>query len=55
MLGAIARNKKTSWFKSVTRMEHIGRHIVGPEMTGEKLDAGLNSILVDIFAWTDNA
>ncbi len=55
MLGAIARNKKNSWFKSVTKMEHIGRHIVGPEMTGEKLDAGLNSVLVDIFEWTDNA
>ena len=55
MLGKIARNKKTSWFKSVTRMEHIGRHIIGPELTDEKLDAGLREILQDIFGWIDDA
>lgn len=55
MLGKIARNKKTSWFKSVTRMEHIGRHIVGPELTDAKLDAGLREILEDIFEWIDDA
>jgi putative ATP-dependent endonuclease of the OLD family len=54
MLGAIARNKKTSWFKTVSRMEHVGREIVGPELTDEKLDAGFRSILVAIFNWTDN-
>jgi putative ATP-dependent endonuclease of OLD family len=54
MLGAIARNKKTSWFKTVSRMEHVGREIVGPELTEEKLDPGFRSILVAIFDWTDD-
>jgi predicted ATPase len=55
MLGKIARTKKTSWFKTVSRMEHIGRQIVGPEHSGEKLDAAFRSIIIDIFDWTDNA
>jgi putative ATP-dependent endonuclease of OLD family len=47
-----AKNKKPSWFKSVTAMESVGRHIVAPDLA--KSDAGFRAIIETLFTWADN-
>lgn len=49
MLGKAARGKQASWFKSVSKMEHIAREIVGPELPAAK--EGFRAVITGLFAW----
>lgn len=51
LLAAAASTNKTEkcWFKSVTRMEKVGRDIVGPRF--EEADEAFRSKLYSIFTW----
>jgi len=51
LLGLASRTKSASWFKNVRRMEHIGRHIVGPSL--EKSDKDFASVINKVFAWIE--
>jgi predicted ATPase len=51
LLGLASRTKSASWFKNVRRMEHIGRHIVGPSL--EKSGKDFASLVNKIFAWVE--
>jgi predicted ATP-dependent endonuclease of OLD family len=52
VLGKASKSKKSSWFKSVTVMETIGREIVGPDLAGA--DAGFRVSVETLFAWVSN-
>lgn len=49
ILGKTARSKQASWFKSVSKMEHVAREIVGPELSATK--EGFRAIITGLFAW----
>jgi hypothetical protein len=49
IVGKIARGKQASWFKSVSRMEHVAREIVGPNLSEAK--EGFRAIITGLFAW----
>ncbi len=49
MLGKAARGRNASWFKSVTKMEHVAREIVGPDLSGST--EGFRAIIAGLFAW----
>lgn len=42
--------KKSGWFKSIDRMERVGRELVGPAMALDK--SPLTQVVFDIFGWT---
>ena len=50
ILGNAAR--KSGWFKNVSRMEYVGREIVGPDLAGA--DPEFRTRIDDIFVWTGN-
>ena len=49
LFGKASRSKQNSWYKSVTIMENIGRHIVGPGM--DEADDEFTKIIDGIFNW----
>jgi hypothetical protein len=49
IVGKIARGKQASWFKSVSKMEHVAREIVGPNLSEAK--EGFRAIITGLFAW----
>lgn len=49
MLGRTARGKQASWFKSVSKMEHVAREIVGPDLSGAT--EAFRAIVTGLFAW----
>lgn len=49
VLGQASRIRRAGWFKSITKMEDIGRDIVGPAF--EQSDAGFVSAINGLFAW----
>jgi putative ATP-dependent endonuclease of OLD family len=51
LLGIVSRTKSASWFKNVRRMEHIGRHIVGPSL--EKSDKDFALVVSKVFLWIE--
>lgn len=51
-LGAAARAKRASWFKSVTWMENAARDIVGPDL--ESADKIFRELVDSIFEWCAN-
>ncbi len=53
MLGKTARGKKASWFKSVSKMEHVAREIVGPDLS--EAEEGFRAIIAGLFAWIAHA
>ena len=53
ILGKASRTKKAGWFKSVTSMEDVARDILGPDLPNA--DAGLRSLVDEIFAWVSDA
>ena len=53
ILGRAARTKKAGWFKQVTWMEDVARHIVGPDLANS--DVGFKALVEDVFAWIGNA
>lgn len=52
MLGLTSRSKRSSWFKTVTRMEDVARTIVGPGL--ETSEAGFKDSVYAIFRWAHN-
>ncbi|AKH38263.1 MULTISPECIES: ATP-dependent nuclease [Nitrosomonas] len=53
ILAKAAKSKKSSWFKTVSTMEIVGRDIVGPDL--EKSEEGFREVINRIFNWVDNA
>ncbi|MCY1640668.1 ATP-dependent nuclease [Methylorubrum sp. SL192] len=51
-LGMASKNKKTPWFKTVTRMEAIGRDVIGPDL--EKGDAFFKEKIDHLFTWASH-
>jgi len=48
-LGKAAKGRRTSWFKSVTDMETVGRKIVGPDLTNASPE--FRATIEAVFAW----
>jgi predicted ATPase len=48
-LGKAAKAKKSSWFKSITDMEMVGREIVAPDLAN--CDAEFRAIIEKLFTW----
>ena len=53
VLGKAAKTKKTSWFKTVSAMESVGREIVATDL--KNCEAGFRTIIEELFAWVINA
>lgn len=51
-LGSAAKVKRQGWFKSVTWMEHVGREIVGPDLSS--CNASFREKIESIFNWSAN-
>lgn len=52
VLGKAAKAKKAGWFKSVSRMEYVGKAIVGPDL--DSSDEAFCCLVDEIFRWTSN-
>lgn len=55
ILGAAARNKKTGWFKSISRYEHIAKNILSPNWSLEPTPLTEVTTAVLNWAWGKNA
>jgi hypothetical protein len=53
VLGKAAKSKENPWFKSVSKMEVVGRDIVGPALQGA--DPAFRKSIEALFEWAANA
>lgn len=53
VLARAAKSKSNAWFKSVSKMEAVGRDIVGPDLA--QAEAGFREIVSSVFGWSINA
>lgn len=49
VLGKASRIRKAGWFKSISKMQSVARHIVGPGL--ETGDPAFSALIKDLFAW----
>lgn len=52
-LGAVAKSKKSPWFKTITDMEYVGREIVGPDI--RNVDRLFAEAAWNVIVWSSNA
>jgi putative ATP-dependent endonuclease of OLD family len=48
-LGSASGKKKTGWFKNVSTMEYIARHVVAPRT--KEVDVGFSQLFVRVRKW----
>lgn len=48
-LGLASRNRRNSWFKSVTKFEDLSRDIVGPSL--KSVEAGFAALINQLYGW----
>ncbi|WP_299902841.1 ATP-binding protein [uncultured Ruegeria sp.] len=53
IIARASKQKKDPWFKNVSAMEHVGRHIVGPDW--QNTQPWFQKVLTDVFSWINNA
>lgn len=53
VLARAAKSKSNAWFKSVSKMEDVGRDVVGPDLA--QAEAGFREIVSSVFGWSLNA